>query len=393
MKTGVTLFLQNYTDWERHARGDWETDPEIPDFQIYEEEIKLGSLVEPLGFDSMWTVEHHFTPYTMDTNTLQLMTFFAGRTERIDFGTMVIVLPWHDPIRVAEEASMLDNLLQGRKLHLGFGRGAAKVEFDGFRIDMDSSRERFLDSLAVVRKALSQKRFSHQGPHHTIPELSLRPRPRSGAALLDRMYMAWGSPGSVPVAAENGLLPLVIPQKQWETHVKEMEDYNRIRLERGLQPGRPVVLLAVYVSEDEAEANSIGLQYITEYADSARRHYQLDNPQHLAAVKGYEYYNETARKWSEEHAAPQLAALPPGVNRSDAFMKVFTDSHVWGTPEQVIEQIRDRMTGVGGGEFVGVFKYGSMPYDKAEKNLRLFAEKVLPALKRMETPAPRLPSR
>jgi alkanesulfonate monooxygenase SsuD/methylene tetrahydromethanopterin reductase-like flavin-dependent oxidoreductase (luciferase family) len=325
----------------------------------------------------------------MDTNTLQLLTFFAGRTKRIDFGTMVVVLPWHDPIRVAEEASMLDNLLQGRKLHLGFGRGAAKVEFDGFRIEMDSSRERFLDSLAVVRKALSQKRFSHKGPHHTIPELSLRPRPRSGAALLDRMYMSWGSPSSVAVAAENGLLPLVIPQKQWETHVREMEDYNRIRLDRGMAPGRPTVLLAVYVSEDEDEANTIGHQYIHEYADSARRHYQFDNPAHLANVKGYDYYNDTARKWAAEHAAPVRPT--GGASPGDAFMKVFTDSHVWGTPKQVIEQIRERMNGVGGGEFVGVFKYGSMPYDKAEKNIRLFAEKVLPALKQMETPAPRLP--
>ena len=137
----------------------------------------IGDLVEPLGFDSMWTVEHHFTPYTMDTNTLQFLTFFAGRTKRIDFGTMVVVLPWHDPIRVAEEASMLAHFLQGRKLTLGFGRGAAKVEFDGLRIDMNSSRERFLEALEVVRKALSSKRFSHQGKYFQIPDLSLRPQP------------------------------------------------------------------------------------------------------------------------------------------------------------------------------------------------------------------------
>src|SRR6185312_15813218 len=144
MRTGVALFAQNYSDWERYERGDHGADPQIPDSQIYDEEVALGDLVEPLGFDSMWSVEHHFTPYTMDTNTLQFLTFFAGRTKRIDFGTMVVVLPWHDPIRVAEGAAMLDQFLGGRRLSLGFGRGAAKVEFDGLRIDMDSSRERFL---------------------------------------------------------------------------------------------------------------------------------------------------------------------------------------------------------------------------------------------------------
>ena len=65
---------------------------------------------------------------------------------------MVVVLPWHDPIRVVEEASMLDNLLQGRQLRLGVGRGAAKLEFDGLGIEMDSSRERSLEALAVGRQ-------------------------------------------------------------------------------------------------------------------------------------------------------------------------------------------------------------------------------------------------
>ena len=252
MQTGVALFAQNYTDWERHDRGDWAADPKVADSAIFQEEIVIGDLVEPLGFDSMWTVEHHFTPYTMDTNTLQFLTFFAGRTQRIDFGTMVVVLPWHDPIRVAEEASMLAHFLQGRQLTLGFGRGAAKVEFDGLRIDMNSSRERFLEALEVVRKALSSKRFSHEGKYFQIPDLSLRPQPPLD--LLRDMHMAWGSPSSVAVAADNGLKPLVIPQKEWSTHVEEMREYNRIMLSKGFDPGQPTVLLAVYVDEDPGKA-------------------------------------------------------------------------------------------------------------------------------------------
>jgi alkanesulfonate monooxygenase SsuD/methylene tetrahydromethanopterin reductase-like flavin-dependent oxidoreductase (luciferase family) len=398
MKTGVALFAQNYTDWERHDRGDWAADPKVADSTIFQEEIAIGDLVEPLGFDSMWTVEHHFTPYTMDTNTLQFLTFFAGRTQRIDFGTMVVVLPWHDPIRVAEEASMLAHFLQGRKLTLGFGRGAAKVEFDGLRIDMNSSRERFLEALEVVRKALSSKRFSHEGKYFQIPDLSLRPQPPSD--LLRDMHMAWGSPSSVAVAADNGLKPLVIPQKEWSTHVEEMREYNRIMLSKGFDPGQPTVLLAVYVDDDPGQAQELGHRYVVEYADSARRHYRLDDPAHLAGVTGYDHYSETARKFAEAHPdkldrrarmlelakTVDLKGLP-----TEELSAVFVNSHVWGTPDQVTEQLKERLRGVGAQQFVAVFKFGSMSRREAESSIRLFARTVLPEIQAMPIPGPVVP--
>ena len=73
------------------------------------------------------------------------------------------------------------------------------------------------------------------------------------------MHMAWGSPSSVAVAADNGLKPLVIPQKEWLTHVEEMREYNRIMLSKGFDPGQPTVLLAVYVDEDPGKAASSGI--------------------------------------------------------------------------------------------------------------------------------------
>ncbi len=83
-------------------------------------------LAEPLGFQSIWGVEHHFTDYTMCPDVLQFLTYMAGRTTRAELGSMVVVLPWHDPMRVAEEVSMLDHISSGR-LILGLGRGAGKV--------------------------------------------------------------------------------------------------------------------------------------------------------------------------------------------------------------------------------------------------------------------------
>src|SRR5260221_9815652 len=116
---------------------------------VYENELRLADLAEPLGFESIWGVEHHFTDYTMCPDVLQFLTYMAGRTARAQLGSMVVVLPWHDPMRVAEEVAMLDNISGGR-LILGLGRGAGKVEFDGFRLSMDESRQRFVESAETL---------------------------------------------------------------------------------------------------------------------------------------------------------------------------------------------------------------------------------------------------
>src|SRR5271156_5060108 len=92
-----------------------------PDVALLNEHMALGDLAEPLGFDSLFALEHHFTGYSMSPAPLQLLSYYAGRTKRITFGTSVIVLPWHDPIRVAEEIALLDILCGGRCL-FGFGR-------------------------------------------------------------------------------------------------------------------------------------------------------------------------------------------------------------------------------------------------------------------------------
>ena len=101
-----------------------------PDREVYRDELRLADLAEPLGFESIWGVEHHFTDYTMCPDVLQFLTYMAGRTRRAQLGSMVVVLPWHDPMRVAEQTAMLDTIADGR-LILGLGRGAGKVEFDG----------------------------------------------------------------------------------------------------------------------------------------------------------------------------------------------------------------------------------------------------------------------
>ena len=95
-----------------------------PDAAVLSDHLALGDLAEPLGFDSLFALEHHFTGYAMSPSPTQLLSYYAGRTRRITLGTAVIVLPWHDPVRVAEQIALLD-VMSGGRVIVGVGNPAA----------------------------------------------------------------------------------------------------------------------------------------------------------------------------------------------------------------------------------------------------------------------------
>ncbi|MGI8549298.1 MAG: LLM class flavin-dependent oxidoreductase, partial [Dehalococcoidia bacterium] len=312
MRVGVHFNYQNYGDWDRfeaHQPGP----ARVSDQQLYEEDLYLGGLVEPLGFDSYWAIDHHFSPYIMTGGAIQNLTYFAGKTERIDFGTMVIVLPWYDPVVVAEQVSVLDNLLQGRRLTLGLGRGAAKREFDGYRVPMDEARDRFAEALEVLRTALTQEWFSHEGQFYHIPETTIRPRPRNPEELVARMRVAWTSPQTLPIAANAGLGMLMTNQKSWEEYREDVRGFNAVRAEKGWAPIQPSVVVHVACCETEAEAWDTILHHTTEAQISIQRHYGWKEADRFRETKGYEQYaklgellqRKTDEEVGEHNARPQ----------------------------------------------------------------------------------------
>src|SRR5690554_3720506 len=129
MHVGLCAFFQNLDG--RHT-----------DREVWQHECAMADLAEPLGFDSVWAAEHHVTDYDMCPNTTQFLTWVAARTTKALLGSMVVVLPWHDPLRLAEELSVLDHVSNGRTI-LGIGRGLGRVEFEAFRTPMGESRRRF----------------------------------------------------------------------------------------------------------------------------------------------------------------------------------------------------------------------------------------------------------
>lgn len=371
MRIGVHFNYQNYADWDRfeaHGAGA----PAIADQQLYEEDLFLGGLVEPLGFDSYWAIDHHFSPYIMTGGALQHLTYFAGKTSRINFGTMVIVLPWYDPVLIAEQVSVLDNLLQGRQLTLGLGRGAAKREFDGYRIPMGESRDRFAESLEVLRTALTQEWFSHEGTYYQIPETTIRPRPRNPRALVERMRVAWTSPETLPIAANAGLGMLMTNQKSWEEYREDVRGFNAVRAEHGWAPIQPSVVVHVACFDSEAEAWDTILRHSIEAQISVQRHYGWKDADRFRQTKGYEQYarfgellqRKTPEEVGEYNARPQA----------------------WGTPDQVLERLQHVQQMTSAEELILSFRFGAMPAATAERSMRLFAAEVLPRLHEMDAP-------
>jgi alkanesulfonate monooxygenase SsuD/methylene tetrahydromethanopterin reductase-like flavin-dependent oxidoreductase (luciferase family) len=340
------------------------------DRDVYVNELRLAELAEPLGFESVWGVEHHFTDYTMCPDVLQFLSYMAGRTRTVQLGSMVVVLPWHDPMRVAEEVSMLDNLSGGR-LILGMGRGAGKVEFDGFRLSMDESRGRFVESAEMLLRGLERGYCEYDGAFVKQPRAAIRPAPFK--SFRGRTYAAAVSPESVRIMAELGVGILIIPQKPWKEVARELEAYREVyRQVNGVDAPPPISAGWTFCDASSARAEEMARRYIGGYYQTVLDHYQFQGD-HLAHTKGYEYYGKMAEKIHQYG--------------TDTVIDYFMNLQVWGTPEQCYEKILDIHARTGNSHYVGVFSYAGMPYDEAERNLRLFAQEVMPPLQKLDATA------
>jgi len=353
MHVGMAVIFQ--------AEGEGRTDR-----NVYRNELRLADLAEPLGFESLWGVEHHFTDYTMCPDVLQYLTYFAGRTEKIQLGSMVVVLPWHNPTRVAEQVVMLDHMSNGRFI-LGIGRGLGRVEFEGFGVNQEDSREIFTESAQMILQGLERGYCEFDGRFVKQVKRYIRPRPFK--SFRGRTYAAAVSPESSLIMAKLGIGILIIPQKPWDLVAKELNDYrSTYRDANGTDAPPPIVGGWTFCDEDQARAEELARKYIGAYWKSVTRHYELIGD-HLTKMRGYEAYK----------AMQEKASAPGGLDEMTDF---FLGLQVWGTPERCYEKILDIQKRTGAEAFNGVFSYGGMPYDVAEHNLRLFAADVMPELKK-----------
>jgi alkanesulfonate monooxygenase SsuD/methylene tetrahydromethanopterin reductase-like flavin-dependent oxidoreductase (luciferase family) len=300
--------------------------------------VETNVEAEALGFYSSFVTEHHFTGIGQISAPLTLLTFIAARTTRLRLGTAILVLPWHNPVLLAEQVATLDLLSRGR-LDLGVGKGYRHSEFAGFAMPPDEAEPRFQEVLDVLLRALAaDERFSHRGRFFRFDEVVVEPPPHQRPH--PPLWLAAGSEASITACARRNF-NLLLDQFASPAQIAErIALYRRELAAAGhvFEPMRVAVARNVFVAQDEAEKHeAIGRQ--------ARVHERL-----LSLSRG-----------SESRPAHILAyADTPG-----------RDAHsLIGTAAEVTEKLAAlEELGVA---YVLLFSQGSRP------NLRRFAERVMP---------------
>jgi alkanesulfonate monooxygenase SsuD/methylene tetrahydromethanopterin reductase-like flavin-dependent oxidoreductase (luciferase family) len=338
----------------------------VSDAEMYRSELHLAIKAEELGFDAVWSVEHHFDSYAMCPSNIQLMTYLAGRTRNIRLGLGAVILPWHDLLRVIEDVAMLDIVSDGRTL-LGFGRGLARMEYAGFRQEMSESRERFDEAAQFVVQSLESGIAEYDGKYYRQPRVEIRPKPPF--SFKDRLFGVAMSPDSVvPVAAFGGTMMAFNQgsiEKMMPSILAHREHYQK---KFGCVPNPVRITDFTYCHHDAAEAERTARRHLAPYFMSVMRHYDLMGAG-FAGVQGYSSYADAARKMQE-------AGL-------EKVLEDYIQAQNWGTPEKIVETFRQRFEAAGGFQPSHVFSFGAMPYDQVEASMRLFAKEVIPEMRRI----------
>lgn len=360
MHIGLSLTFQN-------------VDGAQTDQQVWAEELALVDRAVELGFDGIWATEHHFTNYEVTPDALQFLTYVAGRHPGIALGTMAVILPWHDPVRVAEQISVLDNLSHGR-LTLAIGRGLGKSEFEGLRIPMEQSRERFLEAAQLVLEALETGILKHDGPIFQQPERQLRPSPY--ASFRSRTYAAAMSPESFEILAELGVGTLLFANKSWADVASDLARYrDAYRAHNdGREAPAPIANTFAACAADADVAADRADRYMNNYYGALLKHYGFTRGA-FTATKGYEHYDRISTSFAEHGTDPAI--------------EEYIGAQIWGTPEQCIEKVVSMQGHVGADTLTLNFRYGSIPIDEALEGMTLFAREAMPTLQALPSAAER----
>lgn len=178
-----------------------------PDFggesfiEIYRKHLDLCVAAEELGYDTVWLTEHHFVPDGYSPSLLPIAGAIAARTRRIRIGTFVLLLPLHNPLRVAEDAATVDLISNGR-LELGLGQGYRVDEFAGFNIPRKERGARLEEGAEIIRRAWTEDSFSFEGRFNRLTNVTLSPRPAQRPH--PPLWLAARGPKSIARLARNG---------------------------------------------------------------------------------------------------------------------------------------------------------------------------------------------
>jgi alkanesulfonate monooxygenase SsuD/methylene tetrahydromethanopterin reductase-like flavin-dependent oxidoreductase (luciferase family) len=303
----------------------------IEDSQGYESFIDYVIDADRLGLKQLFMVEHHFTGQGQVSASMTVLAYLAARTKNIRLGTAVVVLPWHNPVLVAEQAATLD-LLSGGRVDFGVGKGYRQAEFDGFCIPMAEATERFDEAMEIIRKAwTTDGRFSHHGKLWTYDNIVVEPDP------LQRphppLWLAAGSPDSVRRAAREG--------------------YNLL-LDQLAQTDQIIRRVAIFREECER----IGRSY-----DSNM----------VATSRALQMFHEESERQQAYDTRKRVVTTIGDLARDKLPDRIEDDTApLLGTPTEVIARLKELEAG-------GVTNILLVDPNASVGNLRAFAREVMPA--------------
>ena len=287
---------------------------------------------EALGYHSTFLVEHHFTGFGQVSASLNLLTWIGARTKTLRLGTAVMVLPWHNPVLLAEQIATLDLLSDGR-VDAGIGKGYRQREFEGFSVPIEESDARFVECLEVMMKAwTSDSPWSHKGTYWQYDDIVVEPP--SVQKPHPKLWMGAGSPRSITQVTDYGFGMLLGQYDSFETIVEEVNLFKSLVEAKGetFDPMRVGVARSVNIVDTKAEYDAA----IDARMAGRRR------TQNLAQRPDFEDTREIAELGT-----------------------------IYGTPDQVAEKIQDLKD-------AGI-EYILLNCPAGIETLRRFAKEVMPA--------------
>jgi alkanesulfonate monooxygenase SsuD/methylene tetrahydromethanopterin reductase-like flavin-dependent oxidoreductase (luciferase family) len=348
----------------------------IDDRRFIKEEFDLIRLGNELGYQSVWMTEHHFADYSVSPCPPQYLAYISGFAPNMWLGTQVIVMPWWDPVRCAEQIAVLDHM-SGGKCIIGFGRGLARLEFEGFCIDQSTARERFDAGVAMVMNAMETGFIEGDGVVFKHPRREIRPRPIR--SLRGRTFAAVGTEGSARAAGKLGIGRLYLNQPMVHSSQKR-PDANALAAAVGkpgdpwydtwvathkdVPPPKPFMSNMTFVDASSDRAWEWARKYVARTFREAVKHYEMTSKHH-GTIKGYESYS-------------QIVMDPANI---DSAAENIVKLAIAGTPKEVLAAYEEKRKEYDPQGFMPHFYTGGMPFAEAAENMRYFAKHCLPEMK------------
>jgi alkanesulfonate monooxygenase SsuD/methylene tetrahydromethanopterin reductase-like flavin-dependent oxidoreductase (luciferase family) len=318
--------------------------------QGFRDYLDFNVEAEGLGFKSSFLVEHHFTGWNQVSSTLMLLTALAMCTTRLRLGSAVMVLPWHNPVLLAEQAATLD-LVSGGRFDFGIGKGYRHSEFNGFQIAPEEAQARFDEAVEVMTRAFTtRQRFSHRGRFWQFEDIVVEPPPAQEPH--PPFWVAAGSEASIRRAAASGFNLILDQYASAETLGERIAIYKAERHKRGLSfdPAQIVVARQLYVAKDNADKQAA---LVRQAAHTQRTVDVSRKPKGQGGEKG-------SQKGSH------VLAYADGKGSTE-------ENALYGTPDEIAAMLEDLQR-------VGV-TYILLTVAGGAPQLRRFAHEIMPAFK------------